>query len=204
MAITTDTLRLRIRRLLADTGRGNSSNRKFFEDSEIGIAATAAREQFVGMLRGKPSQEAILSICRMATTSSGVEGAALPPDFFMLECGIGAATEFRYMPVEQVMVGEALQGLECIYADTEVFHGTATTAIYYKKPTTDLNAIGLLLQDFSEGFYNAVATLTAISLAKKSPRHFAGASLGYMDTPIDGSFIKELHTVFMKQAQTLL
>lgn len=204
MAISTDTLRLRIRRLLADTGRGKSSSRKLFEDPEIALAATAAREQLIAMLRNKPSQDAILSICRMAATSSGIEGAALPADFFILECGVGASPDFRYMPVEQVMVGEALHGLECIYADTAVFHGTATTAVYYKKPTTDLSAIGLTLLDFSEGFYNAVATLAAISLAKKSPRHFAGMSLAYMDTPLDGSFIKEMQGFFMKQVQTLV
>lgn len=172
--MTTDTLWIRTRRYLADTGRGYSAPaKKVFSDVEITDALSIAREKLVLMLLRRPPKSALLTVCRLAKSTSAVEGTPIPDDLLLLECGIRANIvnndPLGYIPVRDVSLGEQMTGLDGVYADGALFHGTADTVIYYKKPLTDLSAAGLELNDFPDAFYNTLATMAATALVLKKP-----------------------------------
>lgn len=176
----TDTLIIRTRRYLADTGRGYSEPvKRVFQDIEITDALTIARERLLLNLRQRPPEAGILTICRSVAVVSGVEGAPVPADMLTLECGIRANVAgndpLGYIPVRSVSLGEQLVGMDGIYADGALFHGTAFLALYYKKPSINLATPGLMLTDFPDAFYNTLATMAAASLVLKKPGKYSAA-----------------------------
>lgn len=167
-----------VRLLLRDTGRETSSGRQFFDDAEIIDAGTVAREKLIHVLRNRPPEPALLTLCRSLKSVTAISGRPIPDDLFFLECGIRSSSDptndpAGYIPVRNVALGEQMQGMDGIYADGAVFYGTAELALYYAKPSVALDVDGNVLTDYSESFYDALATMVAIALVvKKAESYF--------------------------------
>lgn len=170
--MTTAVLRDRTRFLIAGTQRGRSSTALPYLDAEINRALQTAREKLFLVLVSQP-RPARVAVHRMVRTATGTTGTTVPAAFWALECGIrsGVATDDAngYIPAEEPYLGEALvgQNLDCIYAYGGKFYGTAATAVYWQKPTSDLTAADTALTDFSDAFYNVVSIIAALDLLRK-------------------------------------
>ncbi len=170
--MTTQDLRDRTTFLVAGGQRGRSSSAFPYSPDEINRALAAAREKLCILLLSQP-RPARVAIHRMVRTATGTTGTNVPAAFLALECGIrsGAATDDAngYIPAEDPYLGEALvgQSLDCIFAYGGKFYGTAATAVYWQKPTSDLTAALATLTDFSDAFYHVVTIMAALSLMRK-------------------------------------
>lgn len=182
--MTPNLLRARIRTNCADAGVGKSSDSRIFSDKEIDRASINAREKLLSYLR-ESRTPATITTCRLGQTGPGTTGTPIPPLFWLLECGIrasgGTFDPGGYIPYQPISYGGSMvnQGLDCIFAEGGVFKGSAATAVYWEKPTSDLTlgsgtipngpAGDVALTDFPDAFYNCLATMVTIDLSKKEP-----------------------------------
>lgn len=200
--MTADLWRSRVRFLLRDTGRGTSTGRKFFGETEISDEGTASREKLIAALRSRPPEAATLTLCRIVKIVAAVEGNPIPGDLFLLECGIRddsvpSNDPDGYIPVRGVSLGEQMQGMDGVYADGALFHGTAAKAIYYATPNISLYGTANLT-DFSDAFYNTLVTLTALTLVvKKSESYYKTR------TPEGQLKVQRLQQLLKQQISTL-
>ena len=82
--MTTDTLRLRTRRYLGDSGAWSSSSKRTYDKADLDRTLTVCREKLILYLHEAP-RPGYLAIMRLAKKAPGTDGAGVPDDFWFLD-----------------------------------------------------------------------------------------------------------------------
>lgn len=148
----------RINILLHNYGDAFVTPNPFWKQDDIKRKAQAALEVVFTTLIEKSKQTGVPVQClnRAIKTATATAGTNTPADFY--DGIIGYKANGDYVLYEDIPIGAALAYDRC-YSAGGKFYGTADFAYYYASPV--LKGAGIM-DDFPDGFYDTVITLTAI------------------------------------------